>query len=175
METEFFCVISDNLTKILHIAWLNNTMIVTSILAFQGENPIYKSAVTTVVNPKYEGKWWHQSFQWTLLSSIWQLQYLPQVWALRGSCGGIYVISSCCFTIIMYHAATASVFLLTLMIYMHLLYFRCTVYSLCIYFKVAYLQKWWHEGVFSCHRTVMGRRIFLTTQCGHYGYTIYVQ
>jgi hypothetical protein len=22
-----------------------------------GENPIYKSAVTTVVNPKYEGKW----------------------------------------------------------------------------------------------------------------------
>lgn len=22
----------------------------------QGENPIYKSAVTTVVNPKYEGK-----------------------------------------------------------------------------------------------------------------------
>lgn len=24
----------------------------------QGENPIYKSAVTTVVNPKYEGKWW---------------------------------------------------------------------------------------------------------------------
>lgn len=28
------------------------------LLAPQGENPIYKSAVTTVVNPKYEGKWW---------------------------------------------------------------------------------------------------------------------
>lgn len=34
-------------------------MIVTEVFAFQGENPIYKSAVTTVVNPKYEGKWWH--------------------------------------------------------------------------------------------------------------------
>lgn len=31
----------------------------------QGENPIYKSAVTTVVNPKYEGKWW--SFTLTTL------------------------------------------------------------------------------------------------------------
>lgn len=41
----------------------------------------------------------------------------------------------------MYCAATASVFLLTLMIYMHLLYFRCTVYIMCIYFKVAYLLK----------------------------------
>ncbi|KAF6725251.1 Integrin beta-1-A [Oryzias melastigma] len=27
-----------------------------SSCVFQGENPIYKSAVTTVVNPKYEGK-----------------------------------------------------------------------------------------------------------------------
>lgn len=118
---------SENLTKMLHIAWLSDSnMIVTS--AFQGENPIYKSAVTTVVNPKYEGKWWRYSFQWTLLSSIWQLQYLLQVWGLTGTFVGIYVFSSCRFTIIMYYAATAPIFLLTPMIYMHFLCFRCTVY-----------------------------------------------
>lgn len=33
----------------------------------QGENPIYKSAVTTVVNPKYEGKWWSPAFIVTTL------------------------------------------------------------------------------------------------------------
>lgn len=33
----------------------------------QGENPIYKSAVTTVVNPKYEGKWWSPAFALTTL------------------------------------------------------------------------------------------------------------
>lgn len=65
------------LTKTLHFAWLsNNNIIVTFFFAFQGENPIYKSAVTTVINPKYEGKWWRHSFQLTLLTSIWQLQYL---------------------------------------------------------------------------------------------------
>lgn len=41
--------------------WDNSCCIYTfcsSSSAPQGENPIYKSAVTTVVNPKYEGKWW---------------------------------------------------------------------------------------------------------------------
>lgn len=32
------------------------TLVFCFFSAPQGENPIYKSAVTTVVNPKYEGK-----------------------------------------------------------------------------------------------------------------------
>lgn len=38
-----------------------------------GENPIYKSAVTTVVNPKYEGKW--------------APSREPQHWVQRSPCG----------------------------------------------------------------------------------------
>ena len=40
----------------------------------------------------------------------------------------IHVFSCYCFIILMYHAATAPVFLLTRMIYMHLLDLRCTEY-----------------------------------------------
>ena len=39
--------------------WLTRPACLSSLS--QGENPIYKSAVTTVVNPKYEGKWWRKS------------------------------------------------------------------------------------------------------------------
>lgn len=94
---------------------------------------------------------------------------------LGATCGRIYVISSCRFTFIMYHAATASVFLLTLMIYMHLLYFRCTV---CVYTcKLHICRNYDMTVLFSCHRTCMGGwfSVVLTTRCGHYGYTIYVE
>lgn len=45
-------------TRVAFMFWENDCCIYTFCLssAPQGENPIYKSAVTTVVNPKYEGK-----------------------------------------------------------------------------------------------------------------------
>ena len=51
-----FCVILVNLTTKLRKACLSNNIYLWGFFSFLGENPIYKSAVTTVVNPKYEGK-----------------------------------------------------------------------------------------------------------------------
>lgn len=111
------------------------------------------------------------------------VQYLTNAvfaedWGPRPFCGGIRVFSCYCFIILMYHAATAPVFLLTRMIYMHLLGFRCTeyVYILLnhrfaeimtqIFFFPATGLEWKEELVFFF--------FFVTKQRGHMNHVEFV-
>lgn len=94
----------------------------------QGENPIYKSAVTTVVNPKYEGKWWSFAFTVTTL-------YGKEKWAgVQGGAGfimlSLFFLFVCCCShqMIAMHFATISVCFTNLVCFLCIIW---NVYSLC--------------------------------------------
>ena len=124
-------------TKVWRVLWFvslipqNHFNSLTCVSLFsQGENPIYKSAVTTVVNPKYEGKWW--SFA-VAVSTL----YGEETWVrVKGGGGFITLSLFVCFVclyvvvtkMIAMHSATISV------CFTNLVYFLCivwNVYSLC--------------------------------------------
>lgn len=115
------------------------TLFLTRVLILsppQGENPIYKSAVTTVVNPKYEGKWWSFSF---LVTTLYEKEHGFGLQGGAGFCNALTVCCCCSHQMIAMHFATISV-CFTYLFFLYASFGICTVCK-CFLFSFVELER----------------------------------